>query len=122
MGFLGERLLTNCASVVLLTCVDLEVHPEVAGITKGLTAVFTLVRLHSNMSHEMHIEFSGCNKSSRTHAALKFLLSHMTLTFSVYSGCNVTRVSITAVPAAVVAVLIVRLSCSMGVARPRGRR
>lgn len=44
------------------TCVNLEVHPEVAGITKSLAAVFTLVRLHPHMPHEVHIKLSGRNE------------------------------------------------------------
>lgn len=117
MRLLGKRLLANRASVVLLTCVNLEVHPEVAGIAEGLTTVFTLVRFHPHVPHEVHIEFSGCDKSPGTHAALEFLLPYMTLTFR--SGGNVIRVSIAAAPAA--AAIVICLSCSMGVAGPRGR-
>lgn len=35
------------------TGVNFEVHPEVAGITEGLAAVLTLVRLHTHMTHEV---------------------------------------------------------------------
>lgn len=114
MRFLGKRLLTNRASVVLLTCMNLEVHPEVAGITEGLTAVFTLVRFHPHVPHEVHIELSGCDKSPGTHAAFEFLLPYMTLTFR--SGGNIIRVSIAAAPAAVG--ITVCLSCIVGVTGP----
>lgn len=97
---------------------NLEVHPEVAGIAEGLTAVFTFVRFHPHVPHEVHIELSGCDKSPGTHAALEFLLPYMTLTFC--SGGNIIRVPITAAPAA--AVITVCLSGSMGVTGPRGGR
>lgn len=120
MGLLGKQLPANSASVVLLTCVNLEVHPEVAGIAEGLTAVFTLVRFHPHVPHEVHVELGGCDKSAGTHAALEFLLPHMALTFS--SGRSTIRVSIIAVPAAAAAVVItVCLSRSVGVAGPWGR-
>lgn len=121
VGFLGKQLLANRASVVLLTCVDLEVHPEVAGIAEGLTAVFTLVRFHPHVAHEVHVELCGCEKSPGTHAALEFLLPYVTLTFC--SGGNIViRVSVTVAPvAAAVGVITVCLSCSVGVAGPRGR-
>lgn len=96
---------------------NLEVHPEVAGIAEGLTAVFTLVRFHPNVPHEVHIELSGCDKRPGAHAALEFLLPCMTLTFC--SDGNIIRVPITAAPAAVI--ITVCLSCSVGVAGPRGR-
>lgn len=93
---------------------NLEVHPEVAWIAEGLAAVFTLVRFHPHVPHEVHIELSGCNESTGAHAALEFLLPHMALTFC--SRGNVIRVSIIAAPAA--AVVMVCLSCSMCVAGP----
>lgn len=96
---------------------NLEVHPEVAGIAEGLTAVFTLVRFHPHVPHEVHVELGGCDKSPGTHAALEFLLPYMALTFC--SGAGVIRVSVTAAPAA--AVITVCLSYSVGVAGPRGR-
>lgn len=34
-------------------------HPEVAGVAERLAAVFTLVRLHPHVSHEVHIELGG---------------------------------------------------------------
>lgn len=64
------------------TCVNFEVHPEVAGITEGLTAVFTLVRFHPHMPHEVHIELSDCDECPGTHAAFILLLTHMTVSFS----------------------------------------
>lgn len=82
MRFLCEGLLANRASVVFLTCVNLEVHPEVAGITEGLAAVLTFMRFHPHMPHEVHIQFSGCDESPRTHAAFELLLPHMALAFS----------------------------------------
>ena len=100
--------------IPVFTCVNLEVHPEVAWITEGLAAVFTLVRFHPHMPHEVHIELGGCNESTGAHAALEFLLPHMALTFC--SGGNVIRVSITAASAA--AVVTVCLSCSGSVAGP----
>lgn len=100
------------------TCVNLEMHPEVARITEGLAAVFTLVRLHPHMPHKVHIELRGCNKCPGTHAALELLLTNMTLTFC--SGSSVIRVSITATPAAA-AVIAVCLPSSVAMAWPRGR-
>ena len=99
------------------TCVNLEMHPEVAGITECLAAVFTLVRLHPHMPHKVNIELCGCDKCPGTHAALELLLTNMTLTFC--SGSSVTRVSITATPAA--AVIAVCLPCSVAMAWPWGR-
>lgn len=95
---------------------NLEVHPEVAGIAEGLAAVFTLVGFHSHMSHEVHIELCGSYETPGTHAALIFLLPHMPLAFC--SG--VIRVSTTiALAAAVVA--SVRLPRGVAVAGPWGR-
>lgn len=101
---------------------NLEVHPEVAGVAEGLTAEFTLVRFHPHVPHEVHIQLSGCDESPGAHAALEFLLPYVTLTFC--SGGHIIRVSITAAPAAaIVAVVVVTvcLSCSVGVAGPGGR-
>lgn len=56
-------------------------HPEVAGITEGLAAVLTLMGLHPNVPHEVHIKLGGCDKGTRTHAALEFLLAPVTQTF-----------------------------------------
>lgn len=113
--FLSERLLTYSAFVVLLACVYLEVHPEIARITKGLTAVFTLMRLHPHVSHKVHIEFSGRYEGPGAHAALELLFSHMSLAF--HFGCSVTR-AIMAVVSSTVAIVIVSLSCSGRGARP----
>lgn len=114
-------VIINCytANTFVLTCVDLEVHPEVAGVAESLTAVFTLVRFHSNVSHEVHVELCGCDKGPGAHAALELLLPYVTLTLR--SGCNRLRapVSVTST----VSVFTVCLSCSVGgVAGPRGRR
>ena len=100
---------------------NLEVHPEVAGVAEGLTAELTLVRFHPHVPHEVHIELRGCDESPGAHAAFEFLLPHMTLTFC--SGGHIIRVSITAAPvvAAAVVVVTVCLSCSVGVAGPWGR-
>lgn len=100
------------------TRVDLEVHPEVAGVTESLAAVFTLVRLHAHVPHEVHIELSGRDESPGAHAAFEFLLPHMPLTFPVCSGGTTVRVSVTAAPAAAVTVGLRR---RVGVAGP-GRR
>lgn len=67
------------------TCVNFEVHPEVAGITEGLTAVFTLVRFHPHVPHEVHIKLCDCDECPGTHAAFILLLTHMTMSFSPYS-------------------------------------
>lgn len=93
-------------------------HPEVAGITEGLTAVFTLVRFHPHMPHEVQIELGGCDKSPGTHAALEFLLPDMTLTFR--SSDSIVRVSI-AVASDTVGITV-HLSSGMSMARPRRRR
>lgn len=98
---------------------NLEVHPEVAGVAEGLTAVFTLVRFHPYVPHEMHVELGGCDKSPGTHATLVFLLPYVTLAFGSGGNVIIIRVSITAVPAAVV--ITVCLSCSVGVTGPWGR-
>lgn len=60
---------------------NLQVHPEVAGITEGLAAVLALMRLHSNVTHEMHIKLSGCDKTARAHATLELLLATVTQSF-----------------------------------------
>lgn len=99
------------------TCVDLEVHPEVAGITEGLTAIFTLVRFHPHVPHEVQIELSGCDKRPGTHAAFEFLLTYVTLTLR--SGSAIIRVCITAASAPT-AVITVCLSCSLGMTGPWG--
>lgn len=90
---------------------NLEVHPEVAGITEGLTAVFTLVRFHPHVPHEVHIELSDCDECPGTHAAFILLLTHMTVTFATDSD---------PVGVSVRAVITVCLS-RVGMARPRGR-
>lgn len=63
-----------------------EVHPEVAGITEGLAAVFALVRLHANVAHEVHVELGGRDERPRAHAALEFLFPRMPGTFGARSG------------------------------------
>lgn len=95
------------------TCVNLDVHPEVAGITEGLTAVLTLVRLHPHVSHEVHVELSDCDECPGTHAAFILLLTHVTMTFP--PDGDPVRVSVRA-PPAVIAVCLSRV----GVAGPRG--
>lgn len=93
---------------------NLQVHPEVAGITEGLTAVLTLVRLHPHVPHEVHIELSDCDECPGTHAAFILLLTHVTMTLP--PPGDPVRVSIRALAA----VITVCLS-HMGMARPRGR-
>lgn len=61
---------------------NFEVHPEVAGITEGLTAVFTLVRFHPHVPHEVHIELSDCDESPGAHTAFILLLTHVTMSLS----------------------------------------
>lgn len=56
-------------------------HPEVAGVAEGLTAVFTLVRLHPHVPHKVHIELSDCDEGPRTHAAFILLLTHVSVSF-----------------------------------------
>lgn len=88
---------------------NLEVHPEVAGITEGFAAVFTLVRFHPYVPHEVHIELRGCNESPGTHVTLELLLPYMALSFR--SGGTVVRASVSATPAVAAAVVVIaRLS------------
>lgn len=101
---------------ITFTCVDLEVHPKVAGIAEGLAAVFTLVGFHSHMSHKVQVELSGSDKGLGAHATLEFLLPHVTLSFDPWV---IIRVSVTAVPAC--AAFVVRLSRGGSVAGPRRR-
>ena len=107
----------------MYTCVNLEVHPEVAGIAEGLTAVLTLVRFHPYVPHEVHVELGGCDESPGAHVTLEFLLPYVALSFC--SGGTGVRVSAAVTPAAAAAVVVVvvvvaRLSCSMTVAGPWG--
>lgn len=60
---------------------NLQVHPEVARITKGFAAVLTLMGLHPNVTHEVHIKFGGRDKGARAHTALELLLTPVTQTF-----------------------------------------
>lgn len=53
---------------------DLEVRPQVAGITEGLAAVLALVWLHADMSHEVHVELGGGRERPGAHAALELPL------------------------------------------------
>lgn len=101
---------------ITFTCVDLEVHPKVAGIAEGLAAVFTLVGFHSHMSHKVQVELSGSDKGLGAHATLEFLLPHVTLSFDPWV---IIRVSVTAVPAC--AAFVVHLSRGGSVAGPRRR-
>lgn len=64
------------------TCVDSQVHPQVTWVAEGFAAVAALVWPHTHMTHEVHVEFGGCGKGSRAHAAFKLPLSAMTLTVS----------------------------------------
>lgn len=59
---MNQSLLCHLHHTHIRTCVNFEVHPEVAGITEGLTAVFTLVRFHPHVPHEVHIELSDCDE------------------------------------------------------------
>lgn len=95
---------------------NLEVHPQVAGITEGLTAVFTLVRFHAHVPHEVYIELSGCDKSPGAHTALELLFTYMTLTLR--SDCNIIRVPITVAPTT--AVISICLSRRVSMAGPGG--
>lgn len=115
MGFLSERLLANGAPVVLLACVNLEMHPEVTGVAEGFAAVFTLVRFHSNVSHEVHVELRGCDECLGAHAALKLLLPHVALTLR--PGGAVRSVPSTVGSTAAV-VTVIWLSRSMAVTGP----
>lgn len=60
---------------------NLQVHPEVAGIAEGLAAVLALMRLHPNVTHEVHVELGGRDKGPGAHAALELLLAPVTQTF-----------------------------------------
>lgn len=100
------------------TCVNLQVHPEVAGITEGLAAVLTLMGLHPNVTHEVHVKLCGRDKGARAHAALELLLAPVTQTFRP-SVCIVAGVWIHATSDAVVTVVFVRRHRAVGVAGPR---
>lgn len=98
---------------------NLQVHPEVAWVTEGLAAVLTLMGLHADVTHEVHIELSGRDEGARAHAALELLLAPVTQTFGA-SACVFTGVWIYTIPDAVVAVVFVRTRpCALGVAGPR---
>lgn len=58
---------------------NLEVHPEVAGIAERLAAVLALVWLHPYVPHEVHVQLGGSDESPRAHAALVLLLPHAAL-------------------------------------------
>lgn len=81
----GGFIIIKCCSG---TCVDSQVHPQVTGVAEGFAAVAALVRPHAHVTHEVHVEFGGSGKGSRTHAAFKLPLSTVTLT--VYAGLAVT--------------------------------
>lgn len=49
-------------------------HPQVAGVAEGLAAVFTLVRFHADVTHEVNVELGGGDESPGAHAALVLLL------------------------------------------------
>lgn len=118
MRLLCERPLTNCTFVVLLTCVNLQVHSKVAWITKGLTAVFTLMRFHPHVPHKVHIEFSSGYKCPGAHVAHELLFSlSLALSFRRSITCDVIAVVLSAVP-----IIIGRLHCIVRVARPRRGR
>lgn len=57
-------------------------HPEVARVAEGFAAVAALVRPHTHVAHEVHVEFSGGCERPRAHAALKLPLSAVTLSVS----------------------------------------
>lgn len=97
---------------------NFQVHPEVAGITEGLAAVLTLMGLHPNVTHEVHIKLGGRDEGARAHAALELLLPPVTQTFCP-NVCIFTGVEICAISDAVVAVVFVRWPCAVGVAGPR---
>lgn len=67
MSLLGERLVTQSTSVVLLTCMYLEVSPQVAGITKSLATEITLVGLHTHVTHKVDMKFGRRDKSLGAH-------------------------------------------------------
>lgn len=93
---------------------NLDVHPEVAGIAEGLTAVFTLVRLHPHVPQEVHIELSDCDECPGAHAAFILLLTRVTVTLP--PDGDPVGASIRA-PPAVITVCLSRV----GMAGPRGR-
>lgn len=97
VGLLGEGLSTHRTPVVLLTCVDTEMHAQVTRVAEGLAAVFTLVWLHPHMTHEMDVELSGGGEGSGTHAALKSSLSRVAMTTSGGIGAGGVGVSKAAV-------------------------
>lgn len=70
MSLLGERFVTQSTPVVLLTCMYLEVSPQVAGITKSLAAEIALVGLHPHVAHEVDMKFGRRDKSLGAHGAL----------------------------------------------------
>lgn len=85
---------------------DLQVHPQVAGVAEGLAAVLTLVRLHPDVTHEVHVELRGRDEGPGAHAALMLLLPDVTPAFR--SGRDTVGVS-----------AAVRLSRWTAAARPR---
>lgn len=96
---------------------NFQVHPEVAGIAEGLAAVLALVRLHPNVTHEVHVELGGRDKGPGAHAALELLFTPVTLTFGpgvrVYVG-----VGIWAIPPTVVVAVFISWPCVVSMAGP----
>lgn len=70
MGLLGERLVTQSTPVILLTCMNFEVCPQVTWITKSLATKITLVGLHAHMTHKVNVEFGRRDKSLGAHGTL----------------------------------------------------
>lgn len=56
--------------LIRLTCMYLEVGPQVAGITKSLATEITLVGLHTHVTHKVDMKFGRRDKSLGAHWAL----------------------------------------------------
>lgn len=51
---------------------DLEVGPQVAGITKGLATEITLVGLHAHVAHKVDMQFRWRDKCLWAHGTFPF--------------------------------------------------
>lgn len=69
-GFLSKTDLS-----LVFTCVNFQVFSEIAGVTESFAAVAALVWSHAHVTHEVHVQFRGCGKRSRAHAAFKLPLA-----------------------------------------------
>lgn len=66
---------SHCCKIPLgwsdaLTCVYLEVGPQVAGVTKSLATEITLVGLHTHVTHKVDVKFGRRDEGLGAHGAL----------------------------------------------------